>query len=160
MKQERVEADRMRDPAWYRDQILSRVEDFVAELEKAGKPGYLRIRVEGGLRGGFPSDIDLSGVAHRVESEELLLWVDVDTLRLELPLIAGLPEREQVDVAEFFSGFGEFAEDIKEMHLRVRETLDEQASLQTGLLTPSQRTPLVNEWVERFEGKRFKEEPG
>jgi hypothetical protein len=46
------------------------------------------------------------------------------------------------------------------MHLRVRETLDEQASLQTGLLTPSQRTPLVNEWVERFEGKSFREEPG
>jgi DNA repair exonuclease SbcCD nuclease subunit len=160
MKQERVEADRMRDPAWYRDQILSRVEDFVAELEKAGKPGYLRIRVEGGLRDGFPSDIDLSGVVQRVESEELLLWVDVDTLRLELPLIAGLPEREQVDVAEFFSGFGEFAEEIKEMHLRVRETLDEQASLQTGLLTPSQRTPLVNEWVERFEARSFREEPG
>ena len=31
--------------------------------------------------------------------------------------------------------------------------------LQTGLLTPSQRTPLVNEWVVRFEGKSFREEP-
>jgi hypothetical protein len=160
MKQARVETERMRDPAWYRDQILKKVDDFVAELEKAGKPGYLRVRVEGGLRSGFPSDIDLSGVNQRVESEDFLLWVDVDTLRLELPLIAGLPERELVDVAEFFSGFGEFSEDIKEMHLRVREALDEQASLQTGLLTPSQRIPLVNEWVERFEGRSFREEPG
>lgn len=160
MKQARVETERMRDPAWYRDQILEKVDAFVAELGRAGKQGYLRVRVKGGLRGGFPSDIDLSGVSRRVESEDLLLWVDVDTLGLELPLIAGPPEREQVDVAEFFSDFGEFSEEIKEMHLRVREVLDEEASLQTGLLTPSQRVPLVNEWVERFEAKSFREEPG
>ncbi|MDP7208151.1 MAG: hypothetical protein QGH14_06170, partial [Candidatus Bathyarchaeota archaeon] len=87
-----------------------------------------------------------------------LLWVDVDTIRVEMPLVAGVPEREQIDVAEFFAPIGEFAEEIGEMHTRVREALEEQASATTGLLTASQRAPLVEEWVERFEARKFREE--
>ena len=158
MKQVRVEADRRREPTWYRDRIVEEVESFRGELAKAGKEGYLRVRVQGGLRDGYPGDIDLRPVEDLVSSDPLLLWVDVDTLRIEMPLLAGVPERELVDVREFFSAMGEFAEDISEMHGRIRETLEEEASLQTGLLTPSQRAPLVREWVERFEKRSFREE--
>jgi len=158
MKQVRVEADRRREPQWYRDRIVEEIEAFRGELARAGKEGYLRIRVQGGLRNGYPGDIDLAPVADMVSSDPLLLWVDVDTLRIEMPLLAGVPERELVDVRAFFSAMGEFAEDIGEMHGRIRETLEEEASLQTGLLTPSQRAPLVKEWVERFEKRSFREE--
>ena len=158
MKQVNVETEDRENPEWYRKRILEEVDSFREELGKAGKPGYLRVRVSGRLKEGFPSDIDLSVVDDLIESDPLLLWVDVDTLRLELPLISRLPEREQVDVAEFFSGFGEFAEEIRDMHRRVRDTLEEEASVQTGLLTPSQRAPLLEEWVKRFEGHRFREE--
>ena len=158
MRQVQVEAERKRTPSWFREQIEEHVQAFTAELADSGKQGYLRIRVKGELRDGYPGDIDLSSVYKAVSDEELLLWVDVDTTRLELPLIAGVPEREQVDVKEFFGGFGEFSEEIGEMHSRVREVLEEEASLQTGLLTPSQRAPLVKEWVDRFEGRRFREE--
>ena len=53
---------------------------------------------------------------------------------------------------------GEFAEEISEMHTQVREALEEQASATTGLLTMSQRAPLVEEWVKRFEIIKFREE--
>lgn len=158
MKQVRVETGRRENPDWYRDRVLEEVEYFRGELKRAGKPGYIRVRVSGRLKEGFPGDIDFSGVNRLVESDPRLLWVDVDTLRLELPLISGPPEREKVDVAEFFSMFGEFSEDLREMHGKVREILEEEASIQTGLLTPSQRAPLVEEWVGRFEGRRFREE--
>jgi DNA repair exonuclease SbcCD nuclease subunit len=157
MKQTVVESDRKREPPWYAERILGQVEAFREELRKAGKQGYLRVRVQGGLRNGYPGDIDLARVNELVESEPLLLWVDIDTLRLEMPLLAGVPERGRVDVREFFSGLGEFSEDVGEMHSRVREALEEEASLQTGLLTSSQRAPLVREWVERFEARRFRE---
>ena len=157
MKQVRVESERRREPSWYGEAILSEVEAFRRELKEAGKPGYLRIRAEGKLSSGYPGDIDLSPVGRLVESDPLLLWVDVDTLRLEMPLLASVPERERVDIREFFAGFGEFAEDIGEMHSRIRETLEEEASLQTGLLTPSQRAGLVKEWVERLEARSFRE---
>jgi hypothetical protein len=113
------------------------------------------VRVSGRLREGFPGDVDLRWVDELIGSDPLLLWVDVDTLGLEAPLTSGPPEREMVDVAEFFSVFGGFAGEIREMHGRVRDTLEEEASLQTGLLTPSQRAALVEEWVRRFEGHRF-----
>ncbi len=44
------------------------------------------------------------------------------------------------------------------MHTRVREALEEQASATTGLLTATQRAPLVEECVERFEARKFREE--
>ncbi|UCD45988.1 MAG: metallophosphoesterase family protein [Candidatus Bathyarchaeota archaeon] len=158
MKQVRVVSDHSREPQWYRDRVVEKVEAFREELVGAGKEGYIRVRVQGGLRNGYPGDIDLSPVDEMVSSDPLLLWVDVDTLGIEMPLLAGVPERELVDVRAFFSAMGEFADDIGEMHGRIRETLEEEASLQTGLLTPSQRIPLVKEWVERFEKRSFGED--
>ena len=158
MRQASVETEDRESPGWYRKGVLEAVDSFRMELAKAGKPGYLRVRVGGRLKEGFPGDIDLAAVDDLVESDPLLLWVDVDTLGLEAPLITGPPERERIDVAEFFSVFGEFADEIQEMHARVREALEEEASLQTGLMTPSQRAPLAEEWVRRFEGHTFREE--
>jgi DNA repair exonuclease SbcCD nuclease subunit len=155
MRRSTVETEGRESPGWYREMVLEAVESFRAELARAGKPGYLRVRVTGRLREGFPGDIDLTAVDDLVESDPLLLWVDADTIGVEAPLITGPPEREKIDVAEFFSTFGDFAEEIKEMHSRVRETLEEEASLQTGLLTPSQRAPLAVEWVRCFEGHTF-----
>jgi len=158
MKRARVDSERRQNPAWFSGRILEEVELFRAELEQAGKEGYLRIRVRGPLRDGFPGDIDLEPVTRLVQDDPQLLWVDVDTLGVEMPLIAGAPEREQIDVAEFFSSLGEFAGEIGEMFTRVREALEEQASATTGLLIGSQRAPLVEEWVERFEARKFREE--
>jgi len=161
MKQTVVGSRRRRRPIeWYREHIVEAVTAFVDELRRAEKPGYLRVVVEGGLSEGFPSDIVLDEVDRLKKDEPLLLWVDVDTMGLDLPPMAVRPEREQVSVSEFFSDFGEFVEDIREMHGRVRDTLEDEASVQTGLLTPSQRWPLIAEWLRRFEGRRFKEEAG
>jgi len=157
MKQTVVKSDRRRPPEWYRSRIVEAVRAFVEELRKAGKPGYLKVVVDGGLSEGFPSDINLDEV-ERLKREPLLLWVDVDTMELDLPPMAVRPEREHVDVEEFFSDFGEFAAKIREMHGRVKEVLEEEASVQTGLLTPSQRILLIEEWLERFEERRFGEE--
>jgi len=158
MKRALVETERRQTPRWFSDQILEQIELFRKELEKAGKPGYLRIRVRGPLKDGFPGDIDLDGVRDIHREDPRLLWVDVDTLGVEMPFLAGTPERERVDIAEFFSPFGELAEDIKEMHGKVREAIEESASPQTGLLTQSQRAPFVEEWVSRLEARTFREE--
>lgn len=158
MKRALVETDRRQTPGWFSERILEQVQIFRGELEKAGKPGYLRVRVRGPLKDGFPGDIDLEGVRDAHREDPSLLWVDVDTLGVEMPLLAGTPERERVDVAEFFSGFGELAEDIREMHGRVREAIEEAASPQTGLLTQSQRIPFVEDWVKRLEARTFRGE--
>ncbi|UCH56917.1 MAG: metallophosphoesterase family protein [Candidatus Bathyarchaeota archaeon] len=158
MKQARIETERRRSPRWFGERILEEVELFRSELGRSEKPGYLRVRVRGGLKDGFPGDIDLEPVDRMVREGPLLLWVDIDTLGVGMPILAGVSEREQIDVAEFFAPFGEFAEDIQEMHARVREVLEEQASVQTGLLTPSQRIPLIDEWVRRLEARTFREE--
>jgi DNA repair exonuclease SbcCD nuclease subunit len=158
MKRARIDSDRRRDPTWFNKKILEEVELFRSELERAGKEGYLRIRVRGPLRDGFLGDIDLEPVTRLTQDDPSLLWVDVDTLGVEMPLVAGAPEREQIDVAEFFASQGEFAGEIGEMHTRVREALEEQASATTGLLTASQRAPLVEEWVGRFEAREFRED--
>jgi DNA repair exonuclease SbcCD nuclease subunit len=158
MKRARIGSERRRNPAWFSSRILKEVELFRSELERVGKEGYLRVRVRGPLRDGFPGDIDLEPVTRLTQDDPNLLWVDVDTLGVEMPLVAGAPEREQIDVAEFFAPLGEFAGEIGEMHTRVREALEEQASATTGLLTASQRAPLVEEWVERFEERKFREE--
>jgi len=158
MKRARIDSDRKRNPAWFSNRILEEVNLFRAELERTGKMGYLRIRVRGPLRDGFPGDIDLEPVTRLTQEDPSLLWVDIDTLGVEMPFVAGAPEREQIDVAAFFAPLGEFAAEIGEMHTRVREALEEQASATTGLLTATQRAPLVEEWVERFEARTFREE--
>jgi len=158
MKRALVETERRQTPRWFSERILEQGELFREELEKAGKPGYIRIRVRGLLKDGFPGDVDLDSVRDLVREDPRLLWVDVDTLGVEMPLLAGTPERERVDIAEFFSSFGELAEDIREMHGKVREAIEESASPQTGLLTQSQRAPFVEEWVRRLEARTFREE--
>jgi len=157
MKQITIKSGRRRSTDWYRKRIVESVAAFVEELRQAGKPGYFRVVVEGGLSEGFPSDIILDEVDGLRKAEPLLLWVDVDSMGIDLPPMAVRPEREQVSVAEFFSDFGEFADDIREMHGMVRDVLEEEASVQTGLLTPSQRGPLITEWLKRFEERSFKE---
>ena len=158
MKRARIDSDRRRNPAWFSGRILEEVNLFRSELERAGKEGYLRVRVRGPLRDGFPGDIDLEPVTRLTQEDPSLLWVDIDTLGVEMPFVAGAPEREQIDVAEFFAPLGAFAAEIGEMHTRVREALEEQASATTGLLTATQRVPLVEEWIERFEARTFREE--
>jgi DNA repair exonuclease SbcCD nuclease subunit len=157
MKQVMVETERRQTSHWFSNQILKETEAFKEELKELNKSGYLRIRVRGRLQDGFPADIDHTPVERIVEEDPRLLWVDINTLGVEMPILAGIPERERIDVAEFFSSFGGFAEDIMEMHWKVREVLEEQASVTTGLLTPTQRVPLVKEWVKRFEGRIFSE---
>lgn len=158
MRQIPVRSKKRRSPDWYRSSIIKAIGEFVEELRRAGKPGYLRVPVEGDLSEGFPSDISLDEVECLVEAEPLLLWVDVDTMDLEIPPLKSLPEGEELEVAEFFSDLKDFADDIQEMHEWVREVLEEEASVQTGLLTPSQRAPLIAEWIKRFEGRRFRGE--
>jgi DNA repair exonuclease SbcCD nuclease subunit len=158
MKQVQINTDRRRTPKWFSQRILEEVTLFISELEKVNKAGYLRIRVRGSIVDGFPGDIDLEPINQLIQDNYSLLWVDINTLGLEIPLLAGVPEREQIDINEFFSALGEFALEIGEMHSRVRETLEELASVTTGLLTASQRIPLIHEWVDRFEARTFKEE--
>lgn len=158
MKQVDVEPERRQTPEWYKNQIFDAVRRFVEELRSFKKKGYLRVVVRGTLSEGFPGDVTLEDVERLRKAEPLLLWVDVDTMELELPSMTVRPDREQVNVAEFFSAFGDFAGEIQEMHGRVRDALEEEASVQTGLLTPSQRTPLLEEWLRRFEARRFRRE--
>jgi DNA repair exonuclease SbcCD nuclease subunit len=158
MRQENITAEKRRSPQWFNDKIKEKVNLFKSSLKKQEKPGYLRIRVRGRLKDGFLGEIDLTEVKSIIEKEPLLLWVDVDTIGVEMPILAGIIEREQIDIAEFFSQFGEFSQDIREMHGIIREILEESASVQTGLLTPSLRIPLINDWVQRFEAKKFRRE--
>ncbi len=158
MKQIEIKPNEKQSPNWYRDRIGEAVVEFVGELKRARKRGYLRIVVKGELSEGFPSDITLDEVQRIRRDEPFLLWVDVDTMELDAPRVLLHPNLEQVNVAEFFSPFGDFARNIQEMHMRVGETLEEEASVQTGLLTPIQRTPLIKEWLKHFEEKRFEEE--
>ncbi|MFH2110212.1 MAG: metallophosphoesterase [Candidatus Bathyarchaeota archaeon] len=158
MRQVKVEADRRRPPQWFMDRIREEVQGFAEELKKADKQGYLRVVVEGKLSEGFPSDVTTREAQAIMEQEPSLLWVDVETMRLDLPPMAARPESTSGDVAEYFNDFGEFSADIRDMHRRVKEALENEASEQTGLLTPTVRTPFVADWVERFEARRFKEE--
>ena len=157
MRQVKVEADRRRPPQWFMDRIRDEVQGFAEELNEAGKQGYLRVVVEGRLSEGFPSDVTTREAEAIMEREPSLLWVDVETMRLDMPPMAARPERTSGDVAEYFKDFGEFSADIRDMHRRVKEALENEASEQTGLLTPTGRTPFVADWVERFEARRFKE---
>jgi len=158
MKQVTVDPGRRRSTSWFSKRIEEHVKSFTRYLRSMGKPGYLRIRLRGGLSKGFPSEINLTIVDEIVETEDHLLWVDVDTMNLELPPSMVRPEREHLDVAEFFRELGDFADDIRGIHIKVAEVLEEEASLQTGLLTPSRRIPLVEEWVKLLEGRSFRGE--
>lgn len=149
-------SDRRRPPDWYARRIVEAVEGFAEELRKLNKQGYLRVPVKGPLSEGLPSDISLEEVERITEEESLLLWVDVDTMGLEMPPFMPPSGGEEVAVKEFFSDFGPFAEEIGEMHEMVRETLEEEASVETGLLTPSKRRSLIEEWLRRFESHSFR----
>jgi DNA repair exonuclease SbcCD nuclease subunit len=142
-------------PSWYQEKVLESVKAFQNELRRTNKSGYLRVVVSGELSEGFPSDIDLSGVEAMRKDDPRLLYVDVDTMELEVPHLGFTFERERIDIAEFFRDFGDFASEISEMHAKVRETLEESASVQTGLLPPSQRVPLIEEWLRRFRERMF-----
>ena len=152
MKQSVVTSDRRRSPEWYSMQVKSEVESFLKTLRASEKSGYLRIRLEGDLSEGFPNDIALD-----IPEDPLLLWVDVDTMKMELPALTIRPQRDHIDVKDYFSVFGDFAEDIREMHVMVGDALEEDASSSTGLLKSTQRVPYINEWVKRFESHQFKE---
>jgi len=162
MKQVNIDSERRRLPSWYSEQILEKVELFSAEIEAAGKSGYLRVRVRGNLQKGFVSEIDQSKVDEIVKADSRFLWVDVDTLGVEMPIPIITPNggpssvNLQEVIASFFSDFEDFAEDIGEMYVKAQEALEETASEQTGLLTTSQRGLYVDEWVARFEGRRFR----
>ncbi|MGQ9679722.1 MAG: metallophosphoesterase family protein [Candidatus Bathyarchaeia archaeon] len=155
MKQLKVESRIPEKPIWFGSHITEAVREFSEELKRSGKPGYLRVYVRGILSEGYPRDIPLEGL-DRIKSENpLLLWVDIDTIDLECPPIILQHELERADVSESLSAFGDFARNIKEMHHRVREVLEEESSIQTGLLTQSHRAPLINEWVKHFEEREF-----
>jgi len=158
MKQVKVEANRQRPPEWYMAGIRDAVEGFVEELKQAGKQGYLRVCVSGRLSEGFPSDVSSREAEEMMEREPSLLWIDIETMRLDLPPMAARPDRASRNVAEFFGEFGEFSADIREMHQKVKDALENDASEQTGLLTPTSRSPFVSEWVERFKSRRFRGE--
>ncbi len=162
MKQVNIDSERRRPPSWYTEQILEKVELFSSELATADKSGYLRVRVRGSLLKGFVNEIDQTKVDEIVKADPRFLWLDVDTLGVEMPISIITPnggsgsENLQEVIAKFFSGFEDFAEDIGEMYVKTQETLEEVASEQTGLLTASQRGPFVDEWVKRFEGHQFR----
>jgi DNA repair exonuclease SbcCD nuclease subunit len=155
MKQVDISSDRRRPPSWYSERVAKEVDQFLIILKESGRPGYLRLRLEGGLTEGFPSNIHYSQ-----PDDPLLLWVDVDTMKMELPPLMVRPQRDRLDIKEYFSIFGEFSGDIQEMHRKVGEALEEKASTTTGLLRPSQRLQYITEWVKRFESRTFKEEEG
>jgi len=157
MKRVEIKGTGSSPPSWYQERVLEAVRAFQDELRKTGKSGYVRVIVSGKLSEGFPSDIDLSGVATMRREDKRLLYVDVDTMELEVPRLGFTYEHERIDVAEFFKDFGDFASEISEMHAKVRETLEESASVQTGLLPQSQRTPLIEEWLKRFRERKFTE---
>lgn len=158
MKQVRVQSDRRRSPDWYMGEIMKEVNGFIEELNSKAKDGYIRITVQGKLSKGFPSDISNTEIQVLVKKEPRLLWVDLVTLNLDLPSMMARPEKNSRDVAEYFSDFGEFKEDIRDMHSHVKDVLDNKASEQTGLLKKSDRASLIMDWVERFEARTFMED--
>jgi DNA repair exonuclease SbcCD nuclease subunit len=157
MKQVKISADRRRPPLWFMEKIIKEVKGFTDELNKTNKSGYLRIVIEGQLSEGFPSDVNNREAKEIVEREPRLLWIDLETMLLDLPPMMARPAINSSDIIEFFSGFGEFSQDIKDMHVKVREALDNEASEQTGLLTPTGRLKFISEWVDRFKSRSFKE---
>ena len=157
MRQVNVVSDRRRPPQWFMENVDREIQSFVDELNRTERSGYIRIVVKGQLSEGFPSDINTLAVREVVERESHLLWVDLETMMLDLPPMMARPEINSSDVTEFFSDFGDFSHDIREMHVKVKDALDNEASEQTGLLTPTGRSRFILDWVERFKSRRFKE---
>jgi DNA repair exonuclease SbcCD nuclease subunit len=157
MRQVNVVSDRRRPPQWFMENVDREIQSFVDELNRTERSGYIRIVVKGQLSEGFPSDINTLTVREVVERESHLLWVDLETMMLDLPPMMVRPEINSSDVTEFFSDFGDFSHDIREMHVKVKDALDNEASEQTGLLTPTGRSRFILDWVERFKSRRFKE---
>ncbi|MCX6656135.1 MAG: DNA repair exonuclease [Candidatus Bathyarchaeota archaeon] len=157
MRQAKVGNDRSADPKWYEANAVETLRGFVNELHSHHKQGYIRIKLEGTLSEGWPSDVSEERIREAIP-DPLLLWVDVDTLELNLPPSVARPMEENTDVAEYFRDFGDFAEDIREVHGRVREALEEDASTKTGLLTATQREQFIVDWVRRFEARGFQRE--
>lgn len=157
MRQVKIDNGRGADPKWYEAKAVETLRGFVDELHAQHKQGYIRIKLEGTLSEGWPSDVSEDRIRGAVP-DPLLLWTDVDTLELNLPPSVARPMAENTDVAEYFRDFGGFAEEIREVHGRVREALEEEASTKTGLLTATQREQFIVDWVRRFEAKTFKGE--
>ncbi len=154
MQQAKVGTQRAMAPKWYEAEAIKTLRGFIDGLHSAHKQGYIRIKLEGTLSEGWPTDVSEDRIREAAK-DDLLLWVEVDTLELNLPPSVARPMAENTDVAEYFRGFGGFAEDIREVHGRVREALEEEASTKTGLLTATQRAEYVADWVRRFEAKKF-----
>jgi DNA repair exonuclease SbcCD nuclease subunit len=157
MRQAKVSSQRGMAPKWYEEKAVETLRSFVDELHNRHKQGYIRIKLEGTLSEGWPTDVSEDRI-REAGADPLLLWVDVDTLELNLPPSVARPMAENTDVSEYFRDFGGFAEEIREVHGRVREALEEEASTKTGLLTATQREQFIVDWVRRFEAKRFREE--
>jgi DNA repair exonuclease SbcCD nuclease subunit len=157
MRQVKVIADRRRPPLWFMDNIAQKIQSFIDELNRTERSGYIRIVVEGQLSEGFPSDVNALELKEIIGREQLLLWVDLETMMLDLPPMMARPAINSSDITEFFSDFGEFSQDIREMHIKVRDALDNEASEQTGLLTPTGRSRFISDWVDRFKSRSFKE---
>jgi len=156
MKQAKINNERGADPKWYENEAIKTLRGFAGELHILHKQGYIKIKLEGTLSEGWPTDVNEDRIRDAVP-DPLLLWVDIDTLELNLPPSVARPMAENTDVAEYFHDFKSFAEDIREVHSRVREALEEEASTKTGLLTATQRAEFISEWVHRLEDKTFRE---
>ena len=156
MRQAKIVNERGADPKWYEAEAIKVLKGFANELHSKNKQGYIRIKLEGTLSEGWPTDVSEDRIREAVP-DPLILWVDVDTLELNLPPSVARPMAENTDVAQYFRDFKGFAEEIREVHGRVREALEEEASTKTGLLTATQRAEFISEWVSRFEAKTFRE---
>ncbi len=154
MQQVKIGTQRTMAPKWYEAEAIKTLKGFVSVLHASHKQGYIRIKLDGTLSVGWPTDVSEDRIRDAAK-DELLLWVDVDTLELNLPPSVARPMAENTDVAEYFRDFGAFAEDIREVHGHVREALEEEASTKTGLLTATQRAEYISDWVYRFEEKKF-----
>ncbi|MBN1683349.1 metallophosphoesterase family protein [Candidatus Bathyarchaeota archaeon] len=158
MKQVNIDGDKSRPPSWYEEKIIEVIMDFINELRSTKKEGYLRIKVRGKLSEGWPSDINNEYISELTQSEPNFLWFDIDTMDLEIPKETQIIKKDIADISEYFLELGDFTEVINEMHLKTRETLEEEASTLTGLLTSTQRIPLIQDWLKFFEEKKFKVE--
>ncbi|MBM3291712.1 hypothetical protein FJY84_03445 [Candidatus Bathyarchaeota archaeon] len=156
MKQVKIETERNKTPSWYEEKISETLMDFINELRSTKKEGYLKIKLSGRLSEGWPSDINNEFISELIKTEPKFLWVDVDTMDIELPQETAIIQKEGVEVSNYFPGISSFSETIKEMHTKIRDTLEEEASTLTGLLTPTQRSPIIHEWLKHFEQKKFK----
>ena len=156
MKQAIISNQRRAPPAWFEERARSELMSFIKELEANKKQGYLKIKLEGSLSEGWPSDIREEYIREITKENPLLLWMDLDTLELNLPPEIATSTSEGTDVSVYFKEFGEFADEIRLIHGKVRDTLEEEASTRTGLLTGTQREHFVVDWIRIFEARRFR----